>query len=65
MEIEQTRKNLMNAWEIYFKYISSQKITHTKSLVRRRAVTGGKVLVPTQPLTQPSTQLSTPHSEKQ
>ena len=66
MEIEQTRKNLMNAWEIYFKYLSSQKMACTKSSVRRRAVTGGKVLGLTQPLAQPATQPSTqtPPSEK-
>ena len=43
MKIEQTRKNLMNAWEIDFKYLSSQKMAHTKSSVRR-AESGGKVL---------------------
>ena len=29
-EIEQTRKNLIQAWKVYFKYLSSQRIAHTK-----------------------------------
>ena len=37
-EIEQTRKNLMQAWRAYFKYLSSQKMAHTKSSMKRRAV---------------------------
>ena len=65
MEIEQTSKYLMNAWEIYFKYLLSQKMAHTKCSVRRRVVTGEKVLVPTQPSPQPSPQPSTQMSEKQ
>ena len=41
-ETEQTRKNLMNAWEVYFKYLSSQRMAHTKASVRQRAEDGGK-----------------------
>ena len=33
----------MNAWEIYFKYLSSQKMAHTKSSVRRRQWMGEKL----------------------
>ena len=31
MKIEQTRKNLMQTWEVYFKYLSSQRMAHTNS----------------------------------
>ena len=67
MEIEQTRKTLMNVQEIYFKYLSSQKMAQTKFSVRQRAVTGGKVLVPIQPMSQSTTQPSTqtPLTEKE
>ena len=41
-EIEQTRKNLIQAREIYFKYPPSQKMVHTKSSLRRKAVKGDK-----------------------
>ena len=56
IEIEQTRKNLVNAWEVYFKYLSSQRMAHTKSSARQRAMDGGNVIVPTQSSNQPSTQ---------
>ena len=39
-EIEQTRKNLIHAREAYFKYLSSQKMAHTKYSARRKAVKG-------------------------
>ena len=44
MEIEQTRKNLMQAQEVYFKYFSSQKMAHTKATVRRRVEAGAKII---------------------
>ena len=40
MEIAQTRKNLMQAWKVYFKCFSSEKMAQTKSTVKRRAETG-------------------------
>ena len=36
-EIEQIRKNLIHAREVYLKYISSQKMAHTKYSTRRNA----------------------------
>ena len=33
-EIEQTKKNLMQAQEVYFKYLSSQRMACTKSSIR-------------------------------
>ena len=33
-EIEQTRKNLIHAREVYFNYLSSQRMAHTKYSVR-------------------------------
>ena len=47
-EIVQTRKNLMQAQKTYFKYFSSQKMTHTNATVRRRAETVSKS-IPTTP----------------
>ena len=44
MEIEHTRKNLMQTQEVYFKYLSSQRMVHTKSSVRRRVMNGKKNL---------------------
>ena len=32
--IDQTRKNLINAWEVNFKYLSSQRMADMKALVR-------------------------------
>ena len=32
MEIEQTKNNLIQAWEVYFKYFPSQRMAHTKVL---------------------------------
>ena len=43
MEIEQTRKNLMETWEVYFKYLSSQRMAHTKSSLRRGVMDGKKI----------------------
>ena len=54
MEIEQTRKNLMKAWKVYFKYLSSRRMAHTKSSVRRRVAEGEKSIVQTQPSNSPS-----------
>ena len=45
MEIEQTRKNLMQAQEVYFKYLSSQRMACTKASVRLWAEDGGKSVV--------------------
>ena len=39
-EIEETRKNVINAREVYFKYLSSKKMAHTKYSARRRAEKG-------------------------
>ena len=33
-EIEQTKKNLMQAWKVYFKYLLSQRMACTKSSIR-------------------------------
>ena len=35
-EIEQTRKNLIKAREVYFNYIQSQKMARTKHSVKKR-----------------------------
>ena len=51
MEIEQTRKNLMNAWEVYFKYLSPQRMACRKASVRWRVEDGGKSVAWSQPLT--------------
>ena len=51
MEIEQTRKNLMQTWEVSFKYFSSQKMAVIKAMVRRRAEAGAKTV----PVSQTST----------
>ena len=39
-EIEQMRKNLIHAREVYFKYLSSQKMAGIKSSVRRKVMNG-------------------------
>ena len=44
-EIKQTRKNLIQAWKAYFKYLSSQKMAFTKSTMKRRAVKGTNLLL--------------------
>ena len=44
MGIEQTQINLKNAREIYFQYLLSQKMAHTKAMVRRRAEVGAKTI---------------------
>ena len=51
MEIEQTRKNIIQAQEVYFKYLSSQRMAHTKSSMRRRVVDRGKSVLQPQPST--------------
>ena len=51
MEIEQTRKNLMQAQEVHFKYLSSQRMAHTKTSMRRRVMDGGKSVFQPQPST--------------
>ena len=48
-EIEQTRKNLIQAQKPYFKYLSSQKMAHTKSSMKGRAVKGDKSTPQPQP----------------
>ena len=53
-EIEQTRKNLIKAWQVYFNYLLPQKMVCTKHCVKHRAqktatVTTGKVLWVKQP----------------
>ena len=45
-EIEQTRKNLINAREVYFNYLSSQKMACTKYSVRQKVVRGMANLPP-------------------
>ena len=56
MGIEQTRKHLMQAQKVYFKYLSSQKMARTKSTVKRRAEAGTKAIPQPQPFqTKPST----------
>ena len=44
----------MQAWKVYFKYLSSQKMAHTKSTVKRRTERGNKSI----PQPQPSTSTS-------
>ena len=51
MEIEQTRKNLMQAQKVYFKYFSSQKMACTKVTMRRRVEAGAKTIPNSQPPT--------------
>ena len=55
MKIEQTRINLMQAWKVYFKYLSSQRLARIKSSVRCRAARDGKALIPPQLTQQPLT----------
>ena len=57
MEIAQTRKNLMQAREVYFKYFSSQKMAHTKSTIKRRVEVGTKAILQPQP-SQPQLSIS-------
>ena len=52
MELEQTKDILKWAREIYFKYLPSQRMAHTKATVRKRAMMGVKaILQPHQPQT--------------
>ena len=45
----------MQAWKVYFKYLSSQKMAHTKSTVKRSVEAGTKAIPHPQPSqTQPS-----------
>ena len=44
VEIEQMRINLKNARELYFKYSSSQRMAHTKAMVRKRVAEGAKMV---------------------
>ena len=48
-EIEQTRKNLITAWKVYFNYLLPQKMGCTKHSVKQRAQktmpATGKVLI--------------------
>ena len=62
-EIEQTRKKLIQAQKIYFKYLSSQRMAHTKSSIRRREVNGGKSTLQPQPSSSSTTSTSTSTSE--
>ena len=48
-EIIQTRTNLMQAWRAYFKYLSSWKMAHTKSSVKRGTVKEDKSIPQPQP----------------
>ena len=45
-EIMQTRKNVMQAWKVYFKCFSSQKMAHTKSSIKHRAEAGSSGSIP-------------------
>ena len=38
IKLEQMQNNLSKAWEIYFKYFSSQKMVRTKATVRKQAM---------------------------
>ena len=51
MEITQTRKTLMQAQKVYFKYFSSQKMACTKSTVKCRADAGSSGSIPQLPPT--------------
>ena len=44
MEIKQTKSNLMQAREVYFKFFPSQRIACTKATVKQRAVIGIKTI---------------------
>ena len=63
-EIMQTRKNLIQAWKVYFKYFSSQRMAHTKSAVKRRAVKGDKS-IPPQPLSSSASPLYLNQQQRQ
>ena len=41
-EIEQTRKNLIRAKEVYFDYLQSQKMAHSKHTTRERVMREGR-----------------------
>ena len=56
MDIEQTWENLVKARYVYFKYFPSQRMAQTKSSVQRRAIEGGKVIIPLPSLGQPTDQ---------
>ena len=56
MEIELTRKNLVKAINVYFKYFPSQRMARTKFSVQRRATEDGKVILPPPSLGQPTDQ---------
>ena len=43
-ELEQTKDNLQQAEEVYFKYFPSQKMAQTKATVRKRVTEGIKTL---------------------
>ena len=64
MEVEQTRKNLMQTWQVYFKYFSCQKMAHTKATVRRREEVGAKTIPDSQMVTVPSSQPSHNRNKK-
>ena len=59
-KIEQTRKNLIHAREVYFMYLSSQKMAHTKSSVRRKVVKGDDKSAPQPQPSSSSTSSSQP-----
>ena len=44
MELEQTKHNLKQASEAYFKYFPSQKMAQTKATIRKRVTAGIKTL---------------------
>ena len=44
MEIEQTKCNLMQAIEVYFKYFPLQRMAHMKTTVKQRAAIGIKTI---------------------
>ena len=47
-ELERTQNNLKKAREVYFKYFSSQRMAHTKTMVCKRAMMGMLVMPPSQ-----------------
>ena len=60
-ENEQTKDNLKQAREVYFKYFPSQKMAHTKAMVRKRAMMGVKTSPqPHQPHTERKIGVKTP-----
>ena len=52
MELEQTKNNLKQAQEVYFKYFPLQRMACTKATVRKRAMVGIKT-IPQSPQPQP------------